>query len=132
MEASIQQSKVVQDMNDKDLDLDTAAGRMESVVLESGVEKRNVKSALADVCGIKVQSIHGWFNGTTKNPQAAHIAAVAVHYKADAVWIITGTRATGVTTTYSETLHYPSAHAPNLQEEEIHCKEVIIKRVYKR
>ncbi len=132
MKTLIQQSKVVEEMDDKSLNLDTAAARMESVVLESGVEKQHVKSALAKVCGIKVQSIHGWFNGTTKNPLAAHIAAVAVHYKADAVWIITGTRATGVTATYSETLHYPSAHAPNLQEEEIHCKEVIIRRVYKR
>jgi len=118
-------------MNNKDSVLETAATRMELVVLESGIEKKHVKSTLAEICGITAQSVHGWFSGSTKNPSAECVAAVAVHYSADAVWIITGTHATGGTANYSETLHYPSGNNPNLREEEIHCKEVIIKRVYK-
>jgi len=131
MEAVTQQSKEVQEMNDKQSVLETAATRMESVVMEAGVDKRNVKAALADVCRIKVQSIHGWFNGTTKNPSAIHIAAVAVHYGADPIWLITGTPSPGAGASYSETIRYSPSSPGNIQEEEIHCTEVVIKRVFK-
>jgi len=131
MEAVTQQSKEVQEMNDKQSVLETAATRMESVVLEAGVDKKNVKSTLAQVCGITPQSVHGWFSGSTKNPSAECIASVAVHYGSDAVWLITGKPSTGVGSAYSETIRYSPSSPGNIKEEEIHCTEVVIKRVFK-
>jgi len=131
MEAQIQQSTEVQEMNNKQPAIETAASRMESVVLKAGVDKKNVKSTLAQVCGITPQSVHGWFSGSTKNPSAECIASVALHYGSDAVWLITGKPSTERGSSYTETIRYSPTNPSNLTEEEIHCSNVIIKRVFK-
>lgn len=69
---------------------DTAVARIESIVLNAGVEPKHVKSTIAGICGITAQSVHGWFTGSTKNPSSENSVAIALHYGVDVIWIIMG------------------------------------------
>lgn len=67
-----------------------AAKRLEGVLLDAGVKPRQVKSTMAKICGIKPQSVHSWFDGTTKSPSAEHLAKVAQAYGVNLYWVVTG------------------------------------------
>lgn len=74
----------------EEFDLETVPGRCAQLALNAGVPDRNVRSYLAEVCGISVQAIHRWFDGRTKHPKAHCLADIAKHFNADLMWIVTG------------------------------------------
>jgi len=70
--------------------LDSIVGRLEQVLMEAGVAKRQIRTKMASICGITPQAIAHWFSGSTSVPGAEHIAAIAAYYEVDLMWVITG------------------------------------------
>lgn len=64
--------------------------RLERLVMSAGFGKRQVRGELARVCKISPQAIGQWFNGSTKSPNADHLAMIAKAYGANLLWIVTG------------------------------------------
>ena len=64
------------------------ADRLRQLALNAGVGERQVKTALADICGIKYQAVQQWFG--SNNPAPDNLAAIAKEYNANLMWIITG------------------------------------------
>jgi len=56
----------------------------------SGVPRRKVRTAIAEVCNITPQSVARWFNGSTIYPRADHLARIADVYNIDLRWLILG------------------------------------------
>ena len=53
------------------------ADRVRQLLVARGVTDREMKSELADACGIKYQSVKGWFDGTSKSITAVNLAKIA-------------------------------------------------------
>ncbi len=70
--------------------LDSIVGRLEQILMEAGVGKRQVRTQMASICDISTQAIAHWFSGSTSVPGAENIAAIAAYYDADLMWVITG------------------------------------------
>ena len=64
------------------------ADRLRQLALNAGVGERQVKSALAEIGGIKYQAVQQWFG--SNNPAPDNLAAIAKAYDANLMWIITG------------------------------------------
>lgn len=54
--------------------------RIKQVLIADGLTDRQIRTELAAVCGITYQSVKGWFDGATKNIQAANLARIARHW----------------------------------------------------
>ena len=72
------------------LDLQTISGRLAFITKEAGITDRKIRSTMAKICKVSPQAIHRWFDGNTHSPSAENIAALARHYEADLMWLITG------------------------------------------
>lgn len=66
------------------------ADRVRQLLVARGVTDREMKSELADACGIKYQSVKGWFDGTSKSITAVNLAKIARRWDANLDWLITG------------------------------------------
>lgn len=66
------------------------AERVERLLVAKGVKDRDMRTELADACGIKYQSVKGWFDGTSKSITAINLAKIAKHWNANLHWLITG------------------------------------------
>tara|TARA_B100000965_G_scaffold233547_1_gene195599 strand:+ start:459 stop:1208 length:750 start_codon:yes stop_codon:yes gene_type:complete len=66
------------------------ADRVRQLLVARGVTDREMKSELADACGIKYQSVKGWFDGTSKSITAVNLAKIARRWNANLDWLITG------------------------------------------
>lgn len=64
--------------------------RIRQVLSEHGVSEDQIRNELAAACGIKYQSVKGWFDGTTKNIQAGNLARIAKRWDVDLYWLVTG------------------------------------------
>lgn len=64
------------------------ADRLKELATDTDVGERQIKTTLADICGIKYQAVQQWF--LTGNPSPTNLAAIAKHYNANLMWIITG------------------------------------------
>lgn len=64
--------------------------RLERLLMDSGVGKRQVRSSIAKVCGISPQAVQQWFSGSTGSPTPENLAAVCKRYRGNLMWVITG------------------------------------------
>jgi hypothetical protein len=64
------------------------ADRLKELATDAGSGERQIKGVLAEICGIKYQAVQQWF--LTGNPSPVNLAAIAAHYNANLMWIITG------------------------------------------
>ena len=67
--------------------------RIEIILDHFGISKRDRTGVLANICGLSPQAIYKWFDGSTHNPTAENLAAIAKYYKVDLMWLITGEKA---------------------------------------
>jgi len=78
------------------------ADRVKKLMVARGVSERDMRSALADTCGIKYQSVKGWFDGTSKSITAGNLAKIARRWGGNLDWLITGQGDMFVPAGYSE------------------------------
>lgn len=63
------------------------ANRLKSLLLESGIEERQVRNALADAAGISNPAVAMWFDGQTKSAAGEHIASICLRYGFSPIWV---------------------------------------------
>lgn len=75
---------------------ESIADRMKLVVMgkEEGMNERNVKAKIAEICDATPQTVHLWFGEKVKAPSIAFVARFAQHYHVDLMWLATGDKAT--------------------------------------
>lgn len=71
-------------------EMNTQADRVLALLKARGVADRRIKPVLAEVCGIKYQSVQQWFSGASKSIQAEHLAKIALHWHANLAWLVNG------------------------------------------
>lgn len=62
------------------------ATRLSEALLDAGMQK----SELARFCGVSVQSVYGWLNGTTKTVRTPLLLKAAEALNVSSVWLATG------------------------------------------
>lgn len=71
--------------------MNTQADRVMALLKARGLTDREIKPALAKVCGISYQSVREWFTGDTKKIGADHLAKIARHWSGNLAWLVDGT-----------------------------------------
>lgn len=66
------------------------AERVAQLLKARGVPDKEARTALADVCDIRYQSVKGWFDGTSKTIRAENLAKIAKKWGGNLNWLITG------------------------------------------
>ena len=64
--------------------------RIEQLLLDAGVPKRQVRRELADACKISSQAVGDWFNGKTKKISPDYLATIASKWGTTSDYLITG------------------------------------------
>lgn len=70
--------------------LHTFIDRLAAVMLDAGVDPKELQVKTAEICGIEVEAVSDWFNEPDKMPPAENIATLSVCFGADCVWLISG------------------------------------------
>lgn len=68
--------------------LDTFIDRIQAVMLDAGVEPKQLRATMCAICDI--ESVSHWFLSKGILPPAEYIAALSVYFRSDCVWLITG------------------------------------------
>lgn len=66
--------------------------RIEKLLLDAGVPRRQIRNELAKTCGISVQAVGDWFNGNTKNILNIHLASIVDRWGESIDYLVTGKR----------------------------------------
>lgn len=64
--------------------------RIKRVMAEAGIPPRQIKPAIAHVCGVSYQAVNQWFSGEVANIRIEHLVAIARHLDVSLDWLITG------------------------------------------
>ena len=70
--------------------LNTFVDRITAVMLDAGVDPKELQAKIAEICGIEVRSVSDWFNEPVKMPSPENVATLSVCFGADCVWLISG------------------------------------------
>jgi len=81
-------------------DSESVADRMQIVVLrhEPDINVRNVKARIAEVCGVRPQTVHLWFGEKVKDPSLSLVYKFCRHYAVNMEWVSSGEQADYVPT----------------------------------
>ena len=63
------------------------AHRLKSLLVESGIEKRQVRNAMADAAGISSAAVGMWFSGQTKHPRGESVVGICLRYGLNPIWV---------------------------------------------
>lgn len=64
--------------------------RIEKLLIDRGVPRRQLRKELARTCGISVQAVGEWFNGKTKNIAHSNLISIADKYDSNIDYLLTG------------------------------------------
>ncbi len=64
--------------------------RINQLLIDAGVPKRQVRRVLAATCKVSVQAVGDWYNGNTRRISPEYIAKIAGKYGTTADYLITG------------------------------------------
>ena len=64
--------------------------RIEKLLIDEGVPRRQVRKELAKTCGISVQAVGEWFNGKTKNISHPNLISIVKRYGSNIDYLLTG------------------------------------------
>lgn len=70
--------------------MSTQAERVLQLLKARGLTDRQIKPALAKVCGVSYQSAQQWLNGATKTIGGEYLAKIARHWACNLDWLVTG------------------------------------------
>lgn len=64
--------------------------RIRTLLLDAGVDERQIRRELAETCDISVQAVGDWFKGATKRISPEYLAAIARRWGTTTDYLITG------------------------------------------
>lgn len=64
--------------------------RIRQLLLDSGIPEKQVKGELARVCGISVQAVYQWFDGSTGRISPEYLSLIASEWGTTTDYLITG------------------------------------------
>ncbi|ABC31021.1 predicted transcriptional regulator [Hahella chejuensis KCTC 2396] len=64
--------------------------RIEQLLLERGVHRRQVKRKISNTCGVRYETVRQWFNGTIAEVGANYLLIIADKWDANFDWLYTG------------------------------------------
>lgn len=64
--------------------------RIEELMTEKGIPKRNIKRTLANVCKTSYQAVRDWFTGATGEISPKHLVAIAKNLNTTTDYLLTG------------------------------------------
>lgn len=64
--------------------------RIKEVMAEEGVQPRQIKRSLANICGVSYQAVNQWFSGEVSNIRNEHLVTIARYLDVTVDWLITG------------------------------------------
>jgi hypothetical protein len=72
--------------------METIADRIRLIAYNNRLEERSINSTLADVCDIRPQAVHQWYDANQAVPKAIHVYMIAKHFGVEDKigWIISG------------------------------------------